>query len=151
MGEKINSRLVCLRLQEFVVVAVECILVCVFFSVFLPFCRRQDENPEVYPTLPGEQSSHFPLIFQPFCPLLQFLISECSLSVINLCPSALYPFLSSLSLCYSPHLSGGSISNGISSADQPEAGSQAKCTSSAGSSCEWMCIYAGNPQTRTCK
>lgn len=51
-------------------------------------------------------------------------------------------------------LSGGSVSNGISSADHPEAGSQAKCSEAAAARCKCMylcvcvCSHARNPTNR---
>lgn len=82
VGE-INSRLVCLRLQEFAAV-VECVFVCVsasffFFSVclFLFFCcRRKDKNFEVHLTpMGGAKSPHFLLIIYKIFPLFFFLFA----------------------------------------------------------------------------
>lgn len=116
------------------------VLLCLYF-IYLFYCRKLDENFEVYPTPKGgAKSSHFLLVFQPFLPFFCSFFpfsAFCMASILHpqslfhsfpLCPPRLsVSAFSPLSLCSS--LSGGSVSNGISSADQPEASSQAKCRS----------------------
>lgn len=102
VGEEINSRLVCQRLQEFVIVGVVCSL---HFSVWLFCCGRQDETIPCSGALGKKPPSAFsPLRSLPF-----------TVSVIFLLPLRSFSFS-----C----LARRSVSN--SSADQPEAGSQAK-------------------------
>lgn len=116
-----------------------CFCVCILFIYFtvgswMRILRsilhpREVQNPLT--------SSLFSNLFFPFFALFFPFSAFCMASILHpqslfhsfpLCPpplsvSAFFP----LSLCSS--LSGGSVSNGISSADQPEASSQAKCRS----------------------
>lgn len=125
VGEEINSRLVCLRLQEFVVV-VECVYLCASVSVFFFFlffcCGRQDENFRGLSNTQGRQKiaslpPYFPTLSYPsFTP---FFLPICVTSILpsrslspSSHPSALYLFLylcffSSLSVLLFPLLQGG--------------------------------------------
>lgn len=118
VGEEINSRLVCRRLQEFVIVGVECALYARSASVWLFAVggrmrlshvqgRWGRESPKSL--LPSHLASHHKDI-------------SCAFSTFHLFLS--FPF-SSLCTRFLP-LARRSVSN--SSADQPEAGSQAKCS-----------------------
>ena len=87
VGEEINSRLVCLRLQEFVVV-VECVYVCASVSWFFFFFFAVGGRMrifEVYPTPQGgAQSLHFLLISRPFpIPFLLLLFFLCVTSTLH--------------------------------------------------------------------
>lgn len=105
VGE-INSRLVCLRLQEFAAVVgcvFVCIPVCIFSFILFLFifsCWRKDGHLEVYPINMGVSHLILSVFFflkfsQVFYFPFLFCFSPCSLS------SALYLFCPTFTLCSS--------------------------------------------------